>query len=160
MCPWFYLWAGPGMLSPTPCLDIWWAAVTGHPSANSLHGWLSYHLEFVYGCSLRRCFQHSQWCLSHRLVLSTPFGILSYLLLWFVPGGLMSPAVTVLWFLIAACLFETLMSVSCKCYRHFSLLNQVWYTVVESTFTTGLHLTTVLRYSYVTSLYFHFSFQR
>ncbi|KAE8292928.1 Sodium-dependent lysophosphatidylcholine symporter 1 [Larimichthys crocea] len=44
------------------------------------------------------------------LVLSTPFGILSYLLLWFVPGGLMSPAVTVLWFLIAACLFETLMS--------------------------------------------------
>uniref|UniRef100_A0A3Q0RX39 Major facilitator superfamily domain containing 2a-like 2 n=1 Tax=Amphilophus citrinellus TaxID=61819 RepID=A0A3Q0RX39_AMPCI len=46
------------------------------------------------------------------LVFSTPFGILSYLLLWFVPQGLMSEAVSVLWFLTAACLFETLMSVS------------------------------------------------
>lgn len=49
---------------------------------------------------------------SHRLVLSTPFGVLSYLLLWFVPRGPTSPAVGVLWFLTAACLFETLMSVS------------------------------------------------
>ncbi|XP_070824953.1 sodium-dependent lysophosphatidylcholine symporter 1-B-like [Chaetodon trifascialis] len=44
------------------------------------------------------------------LVLSTPFGVLSYLLLWFVPRGSMSQAVSVLWFLTAACLFETLMS--------------------------------------------------
>ncbi|XP_036960315.1 sodium-dependent lysophosphatidylcholine symporter 1 isoform X2 [Acanthopagrus latus] len=44
------------------------------------------------------------------LVLSSPFGVLSYLLLWFVPGGSMSPAVRVLWFLTAACLFETIMS--------------------------------------------------
>uniref|UniRef100_A0A3B5AR91 Major facilitator superfamily domain-containing protein 2A-B-like n=1 Tax=Stegastes partitus TaxID=144197 RepID=A0A3B5AR91_9TELE len=44
------------------------------------------------------------------LVLSTPFGVLSYLLLWFVPRGSTSEAVSVLWFLVAACLFETLMS--------------------------------------------------
>uniref|UniRef100_A0A8C4I6Y4 Major facilitator superfamily domain containing 2a-like 2 n=1 Tax=Dicentrarchus labrax TaxID=13489 RepID=A0A8C4I6Y4_DICLA len=44
------------------------------------------------------------------LVLSTPFGVLSYLLLWFVPRGSVSKALSVLWFLTAACLFETLMS--------------------------------------------------
>ncbi|XP_049436949.1 sodium-dependent lysophosphatidylcholine symporter 1-B-like [Epinephelus fuscoguttatus] len=44
------------------------------------------------------------------LVLSTPFGILFYLLLWFVPQGSMSQALSVLWFLTVACLFETLMS--------------------------------------------------
>ncbi|XP_038577745.1 sodium-dependent lysophosphatidylcholine symporter 1 [Micropterus salmoides] len=44
------------------------------------------------------------------LVLSTPFGVLSYLLLWFVPQGSMSQDLCVLWFLTAACLFETLMS--------------------------------------------------
>lgn len=48
--------------------------------------------------------------LSHRLVLSTPFGIVSYLLLWFVPPG--SAGVGVLWFLATTCLFETLMSVN------------------------------------------------
>ncbi|XP_070695875.1 sodium-dependent lysophosphatidylcholine symporter 1-B-like [Pempheris klunzingeri] len=44
------------------------------------------------------------------LVLSTPFGVLSYLLLWFVPQGSMPQALSVLWFLTVACLFETLMS--------------------------------------------------
>ncbi|XP_040007642.1 sodium-dependent lysophosphatidylcholine symporter 1 [Xiphias gladius] len=44
------------------------------------------------------------------LVLSTPFGVLSYLLLWFEPHGSMSQTLSVLWFLTAACLFETLMS--------------------------------------------------
>ncbi|XP_053173990.1 sodium-dependent lysophosphatidylcholine symporter 1-B-like [Scomber japonicus] len=44
------------------------------------------------------------------LVLSSPFGVLSYLLLWFVPQGSTSQALSVLWFLTAACLFETLMS--------------------------------------------------
>ncbi|XP_054464707.1 sodium-dependent lysophosphatidylcholine symporter 1-B-like [Anoplopoma fimbria] len=44
------------------------------------------------------------------LILSTPFGILFYLLLWFVPQGSTSQGVSVLWFLTAACLFETLMS--------------------------------------------------
>uniref|UniRef100_A0A3Q1EFJ5 Major facilitator superfamily domain containing 2a-like 2 n=1 Tax=Acanthochromis polyacanthus TaxID=80966 RepID=A0A3Q1EFJ5_9TELE len=44
------------------------------------------------------------------LVISTPFGVLSYLLLWFVPRGSMSEDGSVLWFLAAACLFETLMS--------------------------------------------------
>lgn len=45
-----------------------------------------------------------------RLVLSTPFGVLSYLLLWFGPPG---PAgVSVPWFLVTTCLFETLMSVN------------------------------------------------
>ncbi|XP_037630059.1 sodium-dependent lysophosphatidylcholine symporter 1 [Sebastes umbrosus] len=44
------------------------------------------------------------------LILSTPFAILFYLLLWFVPQGWMSQGLSVLWFLTAACLFETLMS--------------------------------------------------
>ncbi|XP_062283118.1 sodium-dependent lysophosphatidylcholine symporter 1-B-like [Scomber scombrus] len=44
------------------------------------------------------------------LVLSTPFGVLSYLLLWFVPQGSTSQALSVLWVLTTACLFETLMS--------------------------------------------------
>uniref|UniRef100_A0A3Q3XI48 Uncharacterized protein n=1 Tax=Mola mola TaxID=94237 RepID=A0A3Q3XI48_MOLML len=44
------------------------------------------------------------------LLLSAPFGVLSYLLLWSMPPGSASPAVRTLWFLAAACLFETLMS--------------------------------------------------
>uniref|UniRef100_A0A8C2XA70 Major facilitator superfamily domain containing 2a-like 2 n=1 Tax=Cyclopterus lumpus TaxID=8103 RepID=A0A8C2XA70_CYCLU len=44
------------------------------------------------------------------LILSTPFGVLFYLLLWFVPQGSTSQGLSVLWFLTAACLFETLMS--------------------------------------------------
>lgn len=48
--------------------------------------------------------------LSRRLVLSTPFAVLSYLLLWFVPPG--AAAGGVLWFLVTTCLFETLMSVN------------------------------------------------
>ncbi|XP_068454449.1 sodium-dependent lysophosphatidylcholine symporter 1-B-like [Clinocottus analis] len=44
------------------------------------------------------------------LILSTPFGVMFYLLLWFVPQGSTSQGLNVLWFLTAACLFETLMS--------------------------------------------------
>ncbi|XP_072304757.1 sodium-dependent lysophosphatidylcholine symporter 1-B-like [Eucyclogobius newberryi] len=44
------------------------------------------------------------------LVLSAPFAVLSYVLLWFVPHASMSAALTVLWFLAVTCLFETLMS--------------------------------------------------
>ncbi|XP_039656354.1 sodium-dependent lysophosphatidylcholine symporter 1, partial [Perca fluviatilis] len=44
------------------------------------------------------------------MILSTPFGILFYLLLWFVPQGPTSQGLSVLWFLTAGCLFETLMS--------------------------------------------------
>ncbi|KAM9785944.1 sodium-dependent lysophosphatidylcholine symporter 1-B-like [Neosynchiropus ocellatus] len=40
------------------------------------------------------------------LLLSTPFAVLSYLLLWFLPRGTQS----VMWFLTATCLFETVMS--------------------------------------------------
>lgn len=50
--------------------------------------------------------------MSHRLLLSTPLGVFSYLLLWFVPRGWTSPAASVLWFLMVTCLFESLMSVS------------------------------------------------
>ncbi|XP_063736708.1 LOW QUALITY PROTEIN: sodium-dependent lysophosphatidylcholine symporter 1-like [Eleginops maclovinus] len=46
--------------------------------------------------------------LSPWLLLSTPFSILSYLLLWFVPQG--STALTLIWSLTTTCLFETLMS--------------------------------------------------
>ncbi|XP_029363335.1 sodium-dependent lysophosphatidylcholine symporter 1-B-like [Echeneis naucrates] len=48
--------------------------------------------------------------LSPWLVLSTPLGVLSYLLLWFQPPGCTSQPLSVLWFLTATCLFETLMS--------------------------------------------------
>ena len=41
-----------------------------------------------------------------------PFAILSYVLLWFMPQDSMSQAFSVPWFLVAACMFETLMSVS------------------------------------------------
>ncbi|KAM4610614.1 sodium-dependent lysophosphatidylcholine symporter 1-B-like [Polymixia lowei] len=44
------------------------------------------------------------------VVFSVPFGVLSYILLWFMPQGSMSQAFSVPWFLAAACLFETLMS--------------------------------------------------
>ncbi|XP_068189620.1 sodium-dependent lysophosphatidylcholine symporter 1-like [Antennarius striatus] len=44
------------------------------------------------------------------MVLSTPLGVFSYLLLWFVPQGSTSQAVNVLWFLAVVCMFETLMS--------------------------------------------------
>ncbi|XP_061760068.1 LOW QUALITY PROTEIN: sodium-dependent lysophosphatidylcholine symporter 1-like [Nerophis ophidion] len=46
--------------------------------------------------------------LTPRLVLSTPFGVLSYVLLWFVPQVKTSLKTT--WFVAAACLLETLMS--------------------------------------------------
>lgn len=80
-----------------------------HRQAHSVVGWWSQmlstpHLDLM-------CF-YSRRCLSHRLVLSTPFGVISYLLLWFVPRGWTSPTGSVLWFLAVACLFETLMSVS------------------------------------------------
>ncbi|KAM9856155.1 sodium-dependent lysophosphatidylcholine symporter 1-B-like [Aulostomus maculatus] len=44
------------------------------------------------------------------LLLSMPFAVLSYLLLWFVPPVSMSPSLRVVWFLTATCLFESLMS--------------------------------------------------
>ncbi|KAG7281066.1 hypothetical protein CRUP_027603, partial [Coryphaenoides rupestris] len=44
------------------------------------------------------------------VVVSMPFAILSYVLLWFMPQDSMSQAFSVPWFLVAACLFETLMS--------------------------------------------------
>nr|XP_020491430.1 sodium-dependent lysophosphatidylcholine symporter 1-like [Labrus bergylta] len=56
----------------------------------------------------------SQWTpigkLTPWLVLSTPFAVFLYLLMWFVPQGSMSQALTALWFITATCLFETLMS--------------------------------------------------
>ncbi|XP_059911165.1 sodium-dependent lysophosphatidylcholine symporter 1-B-like [Gadus macrocephalus] len=44
------------------------------------------------------------------VVLSMPFAILSYVMLWFMPQDSMSQAFSVPWFLVAACMFETLMS--------------------------------------------------
>ncbi|XP_024149255.1 sodium-dependent lysophosphatidylcholine symporter 1 [Oryzias melastigma] len=44
------------------------------------------------------------------LLLSTPFGVLSYVLVWSVPAGSMSEAGGVLWLLVTTCLFETFMS--------------------------------------------------
>lgn len=118
--PWFCLWVESGTLWRTLWSGIWWAAVTGRPSANSLRGGLvEPHVEHR-SCTMNRA--HDVFC--RRLVLSTPFGVLSYLLLWFVPRGPGSPAVGVLWFLTATCLFETLMSVS-RCCRYF-LRNSTW----------------------------------
>ncbi|XP_041701787.1 sodium-dependent lysophosphatidylcholine symporter 1-like isoform X2 [Coregonus clupeaformis] len=44
------------------------------------------------------------------VVLAMPFGVLSYVLLWFMPQGSMSQAFSVPWYLTASCLFETLMT--------------------------------------------------
>ncbi|KAJ3586683.1 hypothetical protein NHX12_013079 [Muraenolepis orangiensis] len=44
------------------------------------------------------------------VMVSMPFAILSYVLLWFMPQDPMPQAFSVPWFLAAACLFETLMS--------------------------------------------------
>ncbi|CAN9516034.1 unnamed protein product [Ophioblennius macclurei] len=56
----------------------------------------------------------AQWTpvgkLTPWLIVSTPLCILSYLLLWFVPRVGMSESSRLLWFLAAACVFETLMS--------------------------------------------------
>lgn len=88
-------WTSVGKLTP------WWVG-----------RWRSFTLEKLHlnrsrrpdaGVPLSRC-------LCPRLVLSTPFAVLSYLLLWFGPPG---PAgVGVPWFLVTTCLFETLMSVN------------------------------------------------
>ncbi|MCI4381156.1 hypothetical protein PGIGA_G00248500 [Pangasianodon gigas] len=43
-------------------------------------------------------------------VLSMPLGILSYVLLWFIPHAAHSSSVGVPWYLIISCLFQTLMS--------------------------------------------------
>ena len=70
------------------------------------------HLHCVSALSSRLCLVHSGlWCFC-RVVLSMPFAILSYVLLWFMPQDSMSQALSVPWFLVAACMFETLMSVS------------------------------------------------
>lgn len=74
--------------------------------------WLVGGAMFNTHFTLKHSFKRDNQCLFHRLVLSTPFGVLSYLLLWFVPRGSMSQPLSVLWFLTATCLFETLMSVS------------------------------------------------
>ncbi|KAG7520471.1 hypothetical protein JOB18_030043 [Solea senegalensis] len=44
------------------------------------------------------------------LILSTPFAVMSYLLLWLEPRGPTSVPLSVLWFFTVTCLFETLMS--------------------------------------------------
>ncbi|XP_076132419.1 sodium-dependent lysophosphatidylcholine symporter 1-B-like [Alosa pseudoharengus] len=44
------------------------------------------------------------------MAISTPLGILSYVLLWLVPGDTASLAVTLPWYLFTSCLFETFMS--------------------------------------------------
>lgn len=67
---------------------------------------------------------------SRRLILSTPLGVLSYLLLWFVPRGWTSPAASALWFLAVTCLFETLMSVS-SAQLYYLLVYQCWFECVN-----------------------------
>ncbi|XP_041654977.1 sodium-dependent lysophosphatidylcholine symporter 1 [Cheilinus undulatus] len=56
----------------------------------------------------------SEWTpigkLTPWLVLSTPFAVFSYLLMWFVPRGSMSQGLMALWFITVTCLFESLMS--------------------------------------------------
>ena len=125
--PWSCSWAGPGMLWRTLWSGTWWAGAAGRPSANSCHGvcvkpdnrhflkilfiLCGLHLHCVSALSSRLCLVHSGlWCFC-RVVLSMPFAILSYVLLWFMPQDSMSQALSVPWFLVAACMFETLMSV-------------------------------------------------
>nr|XP_043893200.1 sodium-dependent lysophosphatidylcholine symporter 1-B-like isoform X3 [Solea senegalensis] len=73
------------------------------------------------------------------LILSTPFAVMSYLLLWLEPRGPTSVPLSVLWFFTVTCLFETLMSVSQrKCYRHSSLLSSIciWCPVMKNATTS------------------------
>ncbi|XP_061113633.1 sodium-dependent lysophosphatidylcholine symporter 1 isoform X2 [Conger conger] len=54
------------------------------------------------------------------LVFSTPFGVLSYIMMWFTPKDTMSPAFSFSWYFIMCCLFDTFMS----CYHvPYSSLN-------------------------------------
>nr|XP_057906972.1 sodium-dependent lysophosphatidylcholine symporter 1-B-like isoform X2 [Doryrhamphus excisus] len=55
------------------------------------------------------------------VVLSTPFGVLSYVLLWFVPRDIHKTSLKTTWFVATACLFETLMSVRRPSPCHLSL---------------------------------------
>ncbi|XP_036386716.1 sodium-dependent lysophosphatidylcholine symporter 1-like, partial [Megalops cyprinoides] len=54
------------------------------------------------------------------IVLSMPFGVFSYIMLWFTPQGATSPVFSFFWHLTMSCLFETFMS----CYHvPYSSLN-------------------------------------
>ncbi|XP_030623571.1 sodium-dependent lysophosphatidylcholine symporter 1-like [Chanos chanos] len=54
------------------------------------------------------------------IVFTTPFGVLSYVMLWFVPQETMSSSVSFSWYFIWSCLFDTFMS----CYHvPYSSLN-------------------------------------
>ncbi|KAG5838554.1 hypothetical protein ANANG_G00224870 [Anguilla anguilla] len=54
------------------------------------------------------------------LVFSTPFGVLSYIMMWFTPQDTMSPVFSFSWYFIMCCLFDTFMS----CYHvPYSSLN-------------------------------------
>ncbi|KAJ8370759.1 hypothetical protein SKAU_G00107870 [Synaphobranchus kaupii] len=43
------------------------------------------------------------------LVFSTPFGVLSYVMMWFTPQDTMSPTLSFSWYFIMCCLFDTFM---------------------------------------------------
>ncbi|MGH0190077.1 UNVERIFIED_CONTAM: hypothetical protein FKN15_042125 [Acipenser sinensis] len=54
------------------------------------------------------------------MVLSMPFAVLMYFMLWFTPADTMSPAFSFSWYFITYCLFQTFMS----CYHvPYSALN-------------------------------------
>ncbi|XP_063065376.1 sodium-dependent lysophosphatidylcholine symporter 1 [Engraulis encrasicolus] len=54
------------------------------------------------------------------IVFTTPFGVLAYIMLWFTPQDVMSPAGSFAWYFIWCCLFDTFMS----CYHvPYSSLN-------------------------------------
>ncbi|KAG7472311.1 hypothetical protein MATL_G00107590 [Megalops atlanticus] len=54
------------------------------------------------------------------LVFTTPFGVLSYIMMWFTPQDTMSPAFSFSWYFTMCCLFDTFMS----CYHvPYSSLN-------------------------------------
>lgn len=54
------------------------------------------------------------------IVFTTPFGVLSYIMLWFTPQDTMTPASSFCWYFIWCCLFDTFMS----CYHvPYSSLN-------------------------------------
>ncbi|KAL2104335.1 hypothetical protein ACEWY4_001203 [Coilia grayii] len=54
------------------------------------------------------------------IVFTTPFGVLSYVMLWFTPQDTMTPASSFCWYFIWCCLFDTFMS----CYHvPYSSLN-------------------------------------
>ncbi|XP_038653229.1 sodium-dependent lysophosphatidylcholine symporter 1-B isoform X1 [Scyliorhinus canicula] len=83
-----------------------------HPSSASLILFIGRAWDAVTDPSIGFLISRSKWTRFGRLlpwiVCSSPFAIVSYFLLWYVPDGNMSDIGKLLWYLVFYCLFQTL----------------------------------------------------